>query len=161
MKTISAAAHVCPECAVRIEQLTAAVLQLEDENRNLNRLEEALRRKDAWLAAVLANSAEGVLLTGPGRRILRVVRGLTGFAPGEMQGALVESVVIPEDQAILLNGYQDLLGRRCKKAEFEVRARGADGSIQYLAGTLTDMLDDPDVQAIVANYSDVTRHKRA
>ena len=160
METTSPTAHVCPDCAARMEQLDGLVCQLEDENRNLRLLEEALRRNRAWFAAVLANNANGVTLTGPGRRILRVVRALTGVVPGEVPGALLESLLVPEDQHILVECYRDLLERRCGQAKFEVRALRPDGSIQYLAGVLTDQLDNPDVQAIVCNYSDVTRSKR-
>src|ERR1700722_17396808 len=167
METTSAAAHVCPDCAARMEDLNGRIedlngktWQLEDENRNLRLMVETLRPKGAWFAALLANSTEGVILTGPGRRILRVMRGLMGFVPGELQGALIESIVLPEDRHILVQGYRDLLDGRCGTAEFEGRALRPDGSVKYLAGTLTDMLDIPDIQAIVANYADVTRRKR-
>jgi PAS domain S-box-containing protein len=160
METSPVAAHVCQECAGQIENLHWLVSELSEENANLQLLDDALRRNTALFEALLANSVDGVTLTGADRRIVRVVRGLTGFAPGELSGVLIESTLHPDDREILLNCYRQLLDRRCNKAEFDVRAFRPDGSIVYLSGTLTDMLDDPNVLAIVFNYQDVTQRKR-
>jgi PAS domain S-box-containing protein len=159
METNAVAAHVCPDCAAQIETLTGLVSELIEENGNLQLLDVALHRNTALFEALLANSVDGVMLTGADRRILRVVRGLTGFAPGELNGSLIESTLLPEDREIMVHCYRRLLDRRCAKTEFEVRAYRPDGSIVYLSGTLTDMLDDPNVQAIVFNYADVTQRK--
>jgi PAS domain S-box-containing protein len=159
METNPVTKRTCPDCAAQIESLNRLVSELVEENANLQLLDDTLRRNTALFEALLANSADGVTLTGPDRRILRVVKGLTGFAPEELRGALVESVVVPEDQHMLVNCYRQLLNRSCQKAEFAVRAFRPNGSIVYLAGTLTDMLDDPNVQAIVFNYENVTERR--
>lgn len=45
-------------------------------------------------------------------------------------------------------------------ARIELRARHGDGSWRTLEGTLTNLLDDPDVRGIVANLRDVTERSR-
>jgi PAS domain S-box-containing protein len=143
-----------------IEKLTARISELEEANANLRLLDEAMKRNNALFEAVLANSWQGITLTGPDRRILKVVRGLTGRVPGELQGVLVESLAVPEDREVIIEAYRKLLRRACAKATIEFRVPRADGAIAWFSATVTDMLDDPNVQCIVWNYSDITREKQ-
>jgi len=43
----------------------------------------------------------------------------------------------------------------------EIRVRAADGAWRWLEATCTNMLDDPAVEAVVANFRDVTERKRS
>lgn len=143
-----------------IEKLTARISELEEANANLQFLDEAMQRNNALFEAVLANSCQGITLTGPDRRILKVVRGLTGRAAGELQGVLVESLVVAEDHEIIIEAYRKLLRRACAKVIIEFRVPRVDGTIAWFSATVTDMLDDPNVQCIVWNYTDITREKQ-
>ncbi len=142
-----------------IEKLTARISELEEANANLQYLDEAMRRNNALFEAVLANSWQGITLTGPDRRIIKVVRGLTGRSAPELQGTLVESLAVPEDHEIVIEAYRKLLRRACAKITIEFRVPRADGTMAWFSATLTDMLDDPNVQCIVWNYTDITREK--
>jgi PAS domain S-box-containing protein len=143
-----------------IEQLTARISELEEANANLQYLDEAMRRNNALFEAILANSWQGITLTGQNRRILKVVRGLAGRPQGELQGALVESLALPDDREIIIEAYRKLLRRACAKITIEFRMPRADGTIAWFSATVTDMLDDPNVQCIVWNYTDITKEKQ-
>jgi PAS domain S-box-containing protein len=142
-----------------VEKLTARISELEEANANLRLLDEAMQRNNALFEAVLANSWQGITLTGPDRRILKVVRGLTGRSGGQLQGVLIESLAVPEDHEIIIEAYRKLLRRACAKIAIEFRVPRVDGTIAWFSATLTDMLDDPNVQCIVWNYADITREK--
>ena len=92
-----------------IEELTVRISELEEANANLQLLDEAMRRNNALFEAVLANSWQGITLTGPDRRILKVVRGLTGRSAPELRGVLIESLAIPEDHEIIVEVWVYLL----------------------------------------------------
>lgn len=143
-----------------IEKLTARISELEEANANLRLLDEAMKRNNALFEAVLANSWQGIMLTGPDRRILKVVRGLTGRRGPELQGGLIESFAVPEDRERIVEAYDKLLRRECAKVTIELRVPRADGTIAWFSATVTDMLDDPNVQCIVWNYADITREKQ-
>jgi PAS domain S-box-containing protein len=145
-----------PECCADIENLTARISELEEINAKLQQLDAVMRRNNALFTALLANSAQGIALTAPDRRIMRVVHGLTGFDAREMTGELIESVAVPDDRKMVIDAYQQLLRRACTQANLELRVERADGTIACYSATITDMLDDPNVQAIVWNYSDIT-----
>lgn len=152
-----APAERCCDCNVKVEQLTARISDLMEENLRL--LHETTRRNHALFETLLANSTAGITLTGPDRRIIRVVRGLTGFSTTDLTGTLIESLAVPEDQPVIVDCYRQLLSRSCCQVKREIRVPRSDGPIRRFSITLTDMLDDANVQAIVWNYHDVTAEK--
>jgi PAS domain S-box-containing protein len=151
---------VHPDYAEQVETLVNRISQLEEENGRLKLLEETIARNTALFEALVANSWEGISLIGPDRRIVRVVRSALGYQPFEVSGTRIESLIHPDDREILLDCWNELLARRAKSVEFEGRIRNPDGSYGWVLARLTDMLDDPNVQAIVCNCAHVTERKR-
>lgn len=147
----------CCDCSVKVEELTTRISDLMEENLRL--LNETMDRNNALFEALLANSGAGIALTGPDRRILRVVRGLTGFNTQDLTGTLIESLAIPDDQPVIIECYRELLSRSCCQVKREIRVSRSDGTVGRFSITLTDMLDDPNVQAFVWNYQDITETK--
>jgi PAS domain-containing protein len=132
-----------------LEMLSGRVAELEAETKLL---EEVLSRNTRMFEALLSNGNDGITLTGPDRRIVRVVKGLTGIDPASLAGQLVDSLAVPEDRPIIVDAYRQLLGG-CGSIRIAIRVPRADGTIAMHTATLTDMLDDTDVQGIVWNYS--------
>jgi PAS domain-containing protein len=146
----AAADHDRTEEETRMQGLLERIDQLEGENKTLR---EAILRNSRMFEALLRNGSEGITLTGPDRRIVRVVKGLTGIDPVSFSGRLIESLAVPEDREIVVRAYHGLLEGQYRKTTILVRVPRADGSIIRHMATLTDMLDDPNVQGIVWNYS--------
>ena len=148
----------CCDCKTLVDDLTGQISDLMQEN--LRRLDEALQRNSALFEALLANSSAGITLTGPDRRIVRVVHGLTGLSTIDLTGTLIECLAVPEDQELIVGCYKMLLSGSCGQVKREIRVPRADGTIRWFAVTVTDMLDDPNVQGIVWNYLDITEQKQ-
>jgi PAS domain S-box-containing protein len=134
----------------RIERLSVRVAQLEEEN---VQLEEVLRRNSRMFEALLSNGCDGITLTGPDRRIVRVIKGLTGIDAASLAGVSIESLAVPEDRQTIVDAYDRLLQGVCGKITIAIRVRRANGDVVVHKATLTDMLDDPNVHGIVWNYS--------
>lgn len=132
------------------EQLKERIAHLEEENQ---RLEEALRRNAKIFEQLLVNGDQGIALTGPDRRIVRVIRGLTGVEPDSLVGTPVEWRVAEEDRPAVIDAYRKLLERTCQKVQLVVRIPHADRKVAVYSVTLTDMLENPDIQGIVWNYA--------
>jgi hypothetical protein len=146
------AACACVECAARMEEMNEWIGELLEENVRLKRLEDTVNHNNALFEALVMTGNDGIALTGPDRRILKVVHGLTGLDTGCMPGALIESMMIPEDRPIVVEAYRRLVSGSCKSMKIEIRAQYADSRIVLHSATLTDMLDNPNVQGIVWNY---------
>ena len=138
------------ENLAQLIRLSERVAQLEEEN---TILEEVLLRNSRMFEALLRNGHDGITLTGPDRRIVRVIKGTTGFDSNSLCGQLIESLAVPEDRETIVDAYRHLLEGGCGKLTVRVRTPRADGSIELHVATLTDMLDNPYVQGIVWNYS--------
>jgi PAS domain S-box-containing protein len=123
------------------------------------RLEETLHRNTALFNALLSHSRDAILLTGPDGRIVRIARSISGYGPRELDGTPVESLIYVEDREIVRDCYRRLLSRVESSIDVEVRGLLSDGSFVWIEATFTDMLDHPDVQAIVCNYRDITIRK--
>jgi PAS domain S-box-containing protein len=122
-------------------------------------LKEALARNTALFRAMLSHSRDAVLLTGPEGRIVRVVRSILGYEADGLTGTNVADLVHPEDRPLVRDCYRRLFERACDSVEVEVRALRGDGGFTWVEATVTDMLDAPEVQAIVCNYRDITGRK--
>ena len=140
------------------QTLIERVSELEEEVRNLLRLHAAIERNNALFEALLASSRDGITLTRCDGTIIKVVRGILGYAK-DLSGASVYDIVYPEDREAMRAAYRQLVERRQRRVEIEFHMYAADGSPAWIECTMTDMLDDPAVLAIVLNYRNVTRLK--
>jgi len=148
-----------PKRDAEIENLNRRISELEQENASLRSLDEAISRNNALFEALVANSSAGIALTGPDRRIVRVVRAVLGYSRSEVSGVPLDILIHPADRGLLTGCYEELLSRRSGSVEFEGRFRRPDGSFGWVSAVFTDMLDDPNVHAIVCNYTDITQQK--
>jgi len=134
------------------ERLAELAAELEEENQ---RLEESLRRNSRVFRELLLSGDSGITLTAPDRRIVQVIRGVTGIDPEALVGQPIESMVVPEDRQAVVEAYRQLLDERREKVRIVVRVRNNAGDVILYGATLTDMLENPDIQGIVCHYSRV------
>ncbi|HEX6384210.1 MAG TPA: PAS domain S-box protein [Anaerolineae bacterium] len=105
--------------------------------------------------AIALISAEGtVLYASPATtRIL-------GYAIDEFVGRNALEFVHPEDQAYVVSLLSDLVQSDRAVFSGEFRYRHKDGSWRWIEGVGNNLLAEPGVGAIVANYRDVTERKQ-
>ena len=138
------------------EELLNRISDLEEQVSGLARLESALERNAALFKALLAASRDGITLTRTDGAIICVVQSALGFKNHEVCGMSLLDLAHPDDRGVLANAYQQIAQGRIRQVEHAIRLIRPDGSIAYIQGTLTDMLDDPAVLAIAHHYRDVT-----
>ena len=141
---------IASETDLQMERLRERAAQLEEEN---IRLEETLRRNSKAFQDLLINGDAGIVLTGPDRRIVQVIQGISGMDPDSCTGRTIESFVIEEDRQIVVDAYRDLLEQRRSKVKILVRVPCPDDTVVLFAATGSDMLSNPNIQGIVWNYS--------
>ena len=102
-------------------------------------------------------AADGTILymSPAGRRVL-------GLDPDCMIGQSGEAQLHPEDRANVMARFAELAATRGgEPVTLTYRCRRGDGSYRWMEGVLTNLLDEPDVRAIVLNERDVTERKHA
>src|SRR5579884_1497825 len=118
-----------------------------------NTLFQALVEHSSDVIALL--NAEGLV-----KYVSPSITPIMGYSPEEFVGSHALVIVHPDD----LPTMQELFGRImqspgvCLSAEYRLRCK--DGSWRWFDGAGTNLLDDPQVQAIVGNFHDITERKR-
>ncbi len=77
-------------------------------------------------------------------------RGQTGFA-----------FVHPDDMAQLGPMFADLMGHPGKSVTAEFRIRHKNGTWRWMEAIGTNLLEDPDLRAVIMNYRDITERNEA
>ncbi len=125
--------------------------------------EEGIRRSEARFRVMTEKSAEGISLTAAdGTSLFRssAVARIIGFTSEELDARSLMDSALPEDRP-RIQAEMDRLLRGERDIHFEYRARHRDGSVRWIEASGTNLLDDPDVGALVGNFRDVTERKRA
>ena len=140
------------------DQLRQRIAELEEENRSLLGLDETIRRNARLFDAILEKCREGILLISPDLIVLRLIHSSVGNREVDVVGQSVLSVIHPDDASSFQKSCAELLNARATAVSCEFRVRKADSWV-WLACQMTDLLDDPDIQAILLNVRDMTDQK--
>lgn len=86
---------------------------------------------------------------------------ILGYAPEEVIGKTAQHRVHPDDWRILQESGTSLAGRPGGSNTTQYRVRHKLGHWLWVETTLTNLLDEPGINAIVVNFSDITQRKLA
>jgi len=132
------------------------------------RAAEVLQRSKNRFRAMVEKSAEGIVLMLPDKGIVYAspsVERVLGYTPEELAGRtnqwFVENVVHPDYRQHSLDTWTRLLLDADHELTDEVVVLHKDGSWRWIESTTRNLLHEPSVQALVANFRDITERKRA
>jgi PAS domain S-box-containing protein len=114
--------------------------------------------------ALIENSSDAISLLDPQGNITFASAStarVLGYQPHELVGRSAFVLLHPDDLEMVQYTLDEV--RATPRSPVPVRARlsGKDSQWRWVEGTFTNLIDDPDVGAIVANYRDITRQKAA
>jgi PAS domain S-box-containing protein len=122
--------------------------------------EDEVKASERWYRALIQNSSDIVTVVshdGTFSYISPSISNVLGFAPESLLGRPRERIVHPDDEKAVRSAYADaVVGRGPRRLPITYRARTASGSWRYLESELTNLLNDPVVNGIIANSRDVT-----
>ena len=151
----------------RLARLVPAVeraLREAAERVELEKAQEALRRSEERFRALIENSSDAVVLTDSKGILMYCTPSLVrllGYTEEESLGRNAFEFVHSEDHALTKNARAELLRSRGKTITIQTRVRHKDGSWRWAESVCMNLLDKPGVQAIVANFRDITERKEA
>ena len=137
----------------------AIILNLDITNQKM--AEEELKLQEAKFRSLVQNSKDIISMYAIDGTILYKSPGLTpilGYDPEEVVGTNVYSMIHPEDTIMVKKLLTELLSMQIGGSKrFNVRALHKNDSTVWLEATLTNMLNESGVRAIVGNYRNITR----
>src|SRR5215207_3449035 len=150
-----------------IKRLAPAVAHALEERRLLlehKRVEEVIHHNEKRLRALIQNGRDNISLLAVDGTLLwespATVRGL-GYDQDEFVGHNIFELMHPDERQWTRELYARLLQEPGSRQDGIFRLRRKDGSWRWNEATVTNMLSEPGVNAIVVNYRDITERKQA
>lgn len=119
---------------------------------------EEVRRTEARFRALVHNLPDLIVVTDDERTISFVspsVTALLGWSAEEAQGAVLATVVHPDDR----ERFEKALTQSAGETTTEIRVLDRDGRYRWFEGTVTNLYDDPAVEGLVLTAHDITAQK--
>ncbi|MBO0719982.1 MAG: PAS domain S-box protein [Blastocatellia bacterium] len=142
--------------------LFAAQAALAESENSLNALNEASRKSEEHYRALIEQSWDGVLLLTDSGEITYAspsTHRILGHKGDDLIIQNAFALMHPEDSPRIVPQFQLLLSRPAETTTAEFRYQHRDGSWRWLECTATNLLDNPNVEALVINYRDITERK--
>jgi PAS domain S-box-containing protein/diguanylate cyclase (GGDEF)-like protein len=156
------------ESAVVAAAIAWSVAMVGEYFRSAERRVEGIRgtldRSEAHHRTLIEHGSEIVLvIEGEGRTsyVAPSYERVFGVTPAQRLRERTVDTIHPEDRERWERALARLAGEPGGTAPVEVRVHDRDGAWHWLAGTVTDHLDDPAVSGYVLNAHDVTDEKAA
>jgi PAS domain S-box-containing protein len=133
--------------------------------------EEELRKSEAQFRAMVENALDLISLCNPDntfRYVNPALERTLGYRAEELIGTVISDLIHPEDLEQHINKLiRDVQSSSVSYGPMEARSpagarwRRKDGSYCYLESYINNLIDDPDIRAVVGTARDVTERKRA
>ena len=143
----------------RLLRLHSLELEKEVEVRT-----EELRQNQMRFQALIENAPDGIALLGLDGTLRQVTPStlqILGYTSQEAQGQDPAMLTHPDDLPGLLTLLGDLMQTPGKVARAQYRFLHKDGSWRWLESTISNLMAEPSVNAIVFNYRDITERVQA
>ena len=122
-----------------------------------------LRHKEEFFEALIENAMDAmVIINGDGaiRYKSPSIERVFGYKAGDDIGRSSFDFVHPEDISNGSRTFEELLKKPGSTTHYEIRAKHADGSWHTIEVVGKNLLDNPAIKGIVANFRDITEQKR-
>ena len=149
---LASAVYAIP-CCVLVGETVAWVSE------HLRRSDQALRSSEERFRSLVEESADVVCTIARDATVKFASPAITrvlGFRPAEWAALDNSERIHPHDLEALEGWWEQVLQEPGTIMRGELRARAADGSYRWCALVLRNLLDDPAVNAVVANFTDIT-----
>jgi len=126
------------------------------------RAAEEIRRSERRFRALIENASDAVTVMdalGDIRYESASVARVLGYPTGSRLGTSAFEFVHPDDHAKSEAVLSAVLAHPGRTMPLELRALHADCSWRWLDARITNLLEEPDVAGVVANFRDITERK--
>ena len=150
------------EAALR-EANERAESRVRERTAELAHANVSLRHNERRFRALIEQSGDGIAMIGPENQVLYLspsVAGIEGYDSNDQLGRAGTTNAHPDDLPMVEEVRKQIMAQPGKPVPITWRHRHKDGRWIWLEGVVTNLLDDPAVQAIVTNYRDITQRKQ-
>ena len=142
------------------EYVKAIVFNFRDVTERIE-AEEKLALSELRFRALIENSADGIVMTDELSNVLYRSPGSQKITGETTIENTITRPLHPDDVEIIKNKRAETLQRPAFPVPFQCRVLHASGHYCWIEGTFTSLLHVNGVNAIVANYRDITQRKES
>jgi len=114
--------------------------------------------------SLIENSPDAISLMNPHGEVLYAnasTAKVFGYQPEELVGRNGWDLIHPEDRGHSSRALQEVLAKPPGPLQWDARVRHKDGNYSWVESTVSNLLIEPDVQAIVVNHRDINARRAA
>ena len=144
--------------------MAIAIADRERLRADRTRAEQALARNERLSRRTLEESSDLIALIAADGTLLQCSSSSTrliGFAPDELEATDMTLLFHPDDRASFAERLVQLAAQPGAPLKDERRVQRKDGTFAWFEFTSTNLLDDPDLRAIVTNGHEITARMEA
>jgi PAS domain S-box-containing protein len=126
-------------------------------------IEVSATNSDQLFRVLIEHNPEAIALLTPEGTVIYAnpsIERVLGYTPQEFMAINGFSIIHPGDMASLAYTFQHLLASQGIVDTQQFRCLHMDGTWRWMEATLTNLLHDPDVQALMTNLRDITERKK-
>jgi len=124
---------------------------------------ETLKKSESFFRALIENSSDAIALMTPEGNFLYLspsVKKILGYTPEELVGCSGFDLLPSDQLPFAIQQFSKIAQNPGTTQIKEHQYLHKDGSLRWMESTTTNLLDNPHVQAIVANFRDITNRKQ-
>lgn len=145
------------------DEVTPAIL-LKSINYSIERKknQQQLEQNEKRYRALIENSTDGLLLVDPKGKVLEMsVMGkkILGLQPDEDLDYALPNLLHSEDLSAVTKCFMEVIANPGKIKSLELRIKLPSGEYRWIESTFQNLLNEPAVNGVVANYRDITERK--
>jgi PAS domain S-box-containing protein len=156
--------HLEKMVAERTAELRETNEQLQHEITERKQIELVLRESEKYFRSLIENSQEVIVVLnsdGSIRYESPSAQKVTKYSPKDRQGRSIFELIHPDDLPRLVRQLEEIKASPGATIHAEWRALWNDGLWHHVEGSARNLLHDPIVAGIVANFRDITERKQA
>lgn len=145
------------------QEIIASDLEMKNNLEREQRLMELLGASERRFRAMIEKASDGIVLYDAKGCVIfgsGSAEKIAGYKLYEHTGRDGSFFIHPDDRAEASIIYRNLLQRPRESVSFQQRIIHAKGHTIWIDVTLTNLLDDADVRAVVSNFRDVSERKK-
>src|SRR5579872_6377520 len=131
--------------------------------RSRTMVQEISAQSDLLFRTLIEHSSDVIILITPDGAITYAnpsIASVIGYTAGEVIGMDSFTFLHPDDQELMRGQLATLANHAGEALHLEYRWRCKDGSWHWMEGTATNLLEQPQVGAIVCAARDITKRKQ-
>lgn len=148
--------------ARQIDSVQLILLAIEDVT-EVHELEASSVKSEERFRALIENSADAVALVNPQGKVLYCspsTKSVMGFTQEEFQKLTNPfELVPPDDRKSVTKLFEELLEKPGSNAHAVYRIKHKNNKLIWIESTMTNLIKNKNVAAVVINYRDVTERK--